>query len=355
MEYDKFSQGSVSSLGGATPIILPYRPNWISIINSSRVAASSGVSEAKWQATMGEGAALVSTVGVGGALSQSYITSATGTGFTSFYAGLSLQFGAVTNVATVSKANPAVVTTSTAHGLTTGQVVIFQSLAQTSTTGMQQLASIPFVVTVTSTTSFTIPYDTTSTNFTAYNSGTATSQATVKRVLYPYLYFPGVNFISGITLGSTTTVTTTTPHNYVVGQSVAFRIPTVWGTTQLNPYPNPVIPGNPLEGFVISVPSSTSFVVDINSVGFTAYTVPVFANGLTFPQVVAVGDNNTGSALFGFDSLTINGPAGSGAFLNNTSQGFVIGPGVAGTSGDTIHWLAGFSVQPLRSYANVVV
>ena len=53
---------------------------------------------------MGEGAALVYTVGAGGAVSQSYITSSTDTGFTTFYAGLSLQLGATVSVSTITKA-----------------------------------------------------------------------------------------------------------------------------------------------------------------------------------------------------------------------------------------------------------
>ena len=214
MEYNRFSQGTVTSLGGATPVILPYLPNWITILNSTRTSAASGVNQASWQETMGQGAAFVNTVGV-----PSFITTG---GFSTFYAGLSLQYGPTVNVSTITAANPAVVTTATAHGLVTGNVVIFQSLIQSATTGMQQLASIPFVVTVTSSTTFTIPYNTSLSVFTAYNSGTAIAQATVKQVLYPTLYFPGIKFISAITLGATTTVTTTTPHNYVVGQEVAF-------------------------------------------------------------------------------------------------------------------------------------
>lgn len=349
MEYNRFHQGTVTSLGGATPVILPFLPNWITILNSTRTSAASGVNQASWQETMGQGAAFVNTVGV-----PSVITTG---GFSTFYAGLSLQYGPVVNISTITAANPAVVTTATAHGLVTGNVVIFQSLIQSATTGMQQLASIPFVVTVTGTTTFTIPYNTSLGAFTAYNSGTATAQATVKQVLYPTLYFPSMKFISAITLGATTTVTTTTPHNYVVGQQVAFRIPSLWGTTQLNSLPNTVIPGSPLYGFVIAVPSTTSVVVNINSTGYTAFTTPAVSQltGLSFPQIVAVGDNNTGSLLFGFSSLTINGPTISGAFQNNTSQGFIIGPSIAGTAADTIYWQAGIATYSNRTLQQTII
>jgi len=63
--------------------------------------------------------------------------------------------------------------------------------------------------------------------------------------------------------------------------------------------------------------------------------------GLTPPQVVAVGDINSGGAAYSGGALypspsfptfsggapTINGPAINGAFVNNTAQGFTIGLG----------------------------
>ena len=60
-------------------------------------------------------------------------------------------------------------------------------------------------------------------------------------------------FRSALTLASTTTVTTTMYHNFVVGQEVAFRIPSQWGTSQLNSLPNVIIPGSQIYGYVVSV------------------------------------------------------------------------------------------------------
>ncbi len=343
MEYSKLANGQVTSLGGSTPVILPYAPSYIWIFNSTRATAASGVTVAEWSYDMGQGAAKVTTTSAGPADGTSYITATTGTGFTTFSANLQFQYGSTLNVASISQANPAVVTTASNHGLVTGDVVIFQLLNQSATTGMQQICNIPFAVTVTGATTFTIPWNTNQSNYTAYASGAATSQATVKKVLYPSLYYPGVQVISSITTGSTTTVVTTSPHNYVVGQEVSFRISSAWGTTQLNSLPNSSIPGSPIYGFVTSIPNSTTVVVNINSTGYTAFNtnIPVASvRGLTPAQIVAVGDNNTGSLLFGYNSNTINGPTISGAFLNNTNQGFVIGSAIAGTAGDIIYWRA---------------
>lgn len=352
MEYDRQAQGLVSSTGGATSVILPFTPNAIEIFNATRATAGAGVTRAWWQSEMGQGAAGLVTTGSSIDLT-SYITSATGTGFTTFQAALANQYGPSVQINTITKvAGAPVITTLTAHGLVTGNVVIFQNLYQTATTGMQQLCNIPFVVTKTGANTFTIAIDNSGSMFTAYNYTTATVQGTVKQVLYPFLYAPGVSTISAITLGATTTVDTATPHNFVVGQEVAFRIPSAYGTTQLNSLPNVVIPGSPIYGFVTVVNSTTEVVVNINSTGYTAFTQPTVAQvlaGLAPAQILAVGDVNSGSNQFGFNPplvngiATINGPAIAGAYLNNTNQGFIIGASVAATASDSIYWRAYFS------------
>jgi len=197
-------------------------------------------------------------------------------------------------------------------------------------------------------------------------SGSPTG-AMVKKVLYPFLYVPQDNVVSAITRGTTTTVVTTMYHNFETGQEIAFRIPSVWGTSQLNSLPNTLIPGSPIYGYVTSVTDNWTFVCNINSSSYTAFNPnqPI-ANvaGLTFPQVLAVGDVNTGGNLISSTTTvlypppqfptstnrvaTINGPAIRGAFVNNTSQGFLIGPGVAAVDGtatimttsDQIYWHA---------------
>jgi hypothetical protein len=297
-------------------------------------------------------------------------------GISSFAAGTLLQYGPVVQHGgspvsdfSITAASPAVVTTVGNHGLQTGDVIIFANLSQTSSTGMQQIAGMPFVVTRTAATTFSINWDASGSNYTAFNTGTSTNNVgSYKKVLYPNLYFPGNNIISAITTGTTTTITTTEQNNFVVGQEVAFRVPSVWGTTQLNSLPNPIIPGSPIYGFVVSVTNPVTFVVNINSTGYTAFNAnQPFASypGEKWPQVVAVGDVNTGgvqitagSPLYPspkfsyatlFDSSTINGPAIRGAYVNNTSQGFVIGAGagrvlttanLAGAAGNVIYWVA---------------
>ena len=372
-EYSRMAKGRFTSTGGAQIVNLPFVPDYVELINYTAAAtpANHGIPFAKWDANMGQGFAIVDLFNATPGLTTDSVDT---NGISTFTAGLLLQYGPVyqhtgsTDFA-ISKANPAQITTTTAHGLASGDVVIFQNLYQTATTGMPQIDGIPFTVTVTGATTFTIPWNTNQSNYTAFDSSTSTGNVgSFKKVLYPYLYAPGVSVISAITTGTTTTIDTTDAHNFVVGQEVAFRIPSLWGTTQLNSLPNTVVPGSPIYGYVVSVTDYNTVVVNINSTGYTAFnsnqtvsSVP----GLSFPQIVAVGDVNTGgvqissgSALYpppftrpiGSTTVnTINGPAIQGAYFNNTSQGFIVGAGSAagdassvlvGAVSDVIYWRA---------------
>lgn len=366
-EYSRIAKGKFTSTGAAQIVNLPFVPDYVEFINYTAAAtpANHGIPMAWWDANMGQGFAIVDIFNATPVLVMDSVDT---NGISTFTAGNLMQFGAAQNVTTITKANPAVVTSTSAHNLKSGDVVIFQNLFQTSTTGMVQIDAIPFTVTVTGATTFTIPWNTNQSNYTAYDIATATSQATFKKVLYPYLYAPGVNVITAITTGTTTTIDTTSAHNFVVGQEVAFRVPTTWGTTELNSLPNNIVPGSPIYGYVVSVTDYNTVVVNINSTNYTAFNSnQTFAStsGRTFAQIVAVGDVNTGGVQISAGSVlypppfirpisnttvnTINGPAIQGAYINNTAQGFIIGAGAAqadassvlvGAVNDVIYWRA---------------
>ena len=369
-EYSKLAQGKITQIntGAQMAVTLPFLPDFVAIDNPARITAGSGVYSASWQKDMGQGAAIINTAGT-----TTFITTATGTGISTVSAGLSLQSGPTVFLGasgSISKnAGAPLVTTTAAHGLSIGDVVVFSNLYQTSTTGMQQIAGIPFVVvTVPATTTFTISWDTSGSNYTAIATGGLNTLASFKQVLYPALYAPGQAFISAVATaagGLNTTITTTAPSNVQQGQEVAFRIPTVWGPTQLNSLPDVLIPGSPIYSYVVSVTNANTFVINTPFTSLTAYNANqafLSFSGLRFPQVVPVGDINTGGypytglALYpsptvynGFQGsmtvpvTTINGPGIQGAFINATFMGFIIGTGVAGTAADTLYW---------RAYAN---
>lgn len=341
-EYSKIARGTFVSTGAAKQIYLPFQPNIIRMTNYTAAAtpATNGVPFASWDSSMGQGGGIIQAFNATPVLTADNITT---DGFSTFSAGLDFQFGAQIQISGITKASPAVVTTGSAHGYKTGDIVLFQGLYQTQyTAGMPQISGIPFVVTVTSTTEFNIPWNTNQSGYTAL-SGSPTG-AFVKKVLNPFLYAPGYGVITAVTTGSTTAVTTTAPHNLVLGQEVALRIPSPWGITQLNSLPNTTIPGSPIYGYVTIVNSSTQVTLNINSSSYTAYTsnqTVASVPGLSFAMIVPVGDvNNGGVAYSGRDLYpspvvngvsTINGPGILGAFVNNTRQGFIIGAGTAVT------------------------
>lgn len=97
----------------------------------------------------------------------------------------------------------------------------------------------------------------------------------------PQFYEPSRFVISNITLGITTTVTTSVNHNYVVGQEVRLLIPGSFGTYQLNEQ----------TGIVISIPASNQVELNINSVGFSSF---ISSSATTQAQILAIGDVNSG-------------------------------------------------------------
>jgi len=371
-EYSRMAKGSFTSNGVGQIVNLPFQPDFVELTNVTAwiTPAEHDVVFAKWDKNFlnatPANVTLIEVMDASPAITTDSIISSLG-GITVFSAGQLLQFGPTLTVTVVTKAASAQVTTSTAHNLADGDVVILEGLFETTTTGMPQINGIPFTVTIVDGTNFTIPWNTNQSNYTAI-SGASTGTPRVKKVLYPYIYFPGTSFISSITLGTTTTVNTTDAHNFVVGQEVAFRIPNQWGTVELNSLPNTIVPGSPVYGYVIAVTDYNTVIVNIDSSAYTAFTsnqTVASVPGLSYAQIVAVGDVNTGGVQissgsplypspyavpFGTTRVpTINGPAIQGAFVNNTSQGFVVGNGIGvidtdatliGSEGDLFQWRA---------------
>jgi len=96
-------------------------------------------------------------------------------------------------------------------------------------------------------------------------------------------YEPQFFFISSITLGQTTTVTTTTSQDYVIGQECRLIIPPTNGCRQLNEK----------KGIVKAIQSPTQVVLNIDS----SQNVDAFqtSSATTQPQILAIGDINTGA------------------------------------------------------------
>lgn len=95
-------------------------------------------------------------------------------------------------------------------------------------------------------------------------------------------YKPSRFVISNVTLGSTTIITTSVDHNYVIGQEVRLLIPSNFGCYELNEQ----------SGLVLSIPSSTQVELNINSINDNAFISATAT--VSSPQILAIGDINSG-------------------------------------------------------------
>lgn len=124
--------------------------------------------------------------------------------------------------------------------------------------------------------------------------------------IQPLNYQPRQFFISDVTLGTQTTVTTTEDMDYVIGQEVRLIIPPTFGCRQLNNQ----------TGFVINIPTSNQVTLNIDSSqNVDPYTV---SNATTQAQIMAIGDINNGSTNNQGQINNITYPPGA---FTNISQG----------------------------------
>jgi hypothetical protein len=98
----------------------------------------------------------------------------------------------------------------------------------------------------------------------------------------PQYYQPRRFVITAVAIGNTTTITTSTDQDFVIGQLVRFIIPPPFGIRQLNGQ----------QGYVLSIISHTQFIVNIDSSQMDVFTGSSFT---TQSQVLPIGDVNTGS------------------------------------------------------------
>jgi len=124
----------------------------------------------------------------------------------------------------------------------------------------------------------------------------------------PQFYQPSRFVISSISLGQTTTVTTTVDHNYVVGQNVRLLIPSEFGCFQLNES----------QGYVLSIPADDQVEISIDSLRNVNAFIASSTTSPSVAQILAIGDLNNGQ-------INANGRVSnityvSGSFINISSE-----------------------------------
>lgn len=343
-EYNKISEGYFTSTGVAKTIQLPYLPNSFEVWNVTAMGTPTQneiIRAISWQDATA-GTASVEYFNATPVLTTTTLASG---GITFIDAG-TYQYGPTLTITGITAASPAVVTTSTNHNLVTGDAVWIYG-----TTGMLQIAGAAYTITRLSATTFSIAVS-------AAGFAAPATAGFCKKILYPDLYTPFGSNITAITTGATTVITTALNHGFVVGQEVFFVIPqvstTAWGTTQLDTLAYNTANAVPQQAYVTAVTANT-ITVNVNSSAFTAFAFPTSAQaalGMTFPQVLAVGDQNFGSTgnvpPIAQSSLTI-----PGAWYANTFKGVTIGLGngtqVLHATSDVVRWRAIYPDQIITS------
>lgn len=317
-QYDNIVSGSYTADGLSKQIAIPFTPDWFELHiqgnSSGSVWEASGVTpvvkSAWWQAGMADGSALTVQNTTAAATDERVFLASDGIGL---FASDATLLGTPFTISGITNASPPVATTTVAHGYTTGDVVIL-----TGTTAALQLASIVYQITVVTPTTFSLI------NMTA--PGSAATAGTVRKVLFPSVFFPQLRYISGVTQAANAVITFTVDHDYQVAETLRFHVPTEFGMVELDG----------LEGEVISVTAST-ITVDIDSSAFTAYAFPtsaVASLGTSFGQATPIGQQST------LTSTNL-----SASFVNNGSRGVLLGATVAGSSGALVVWRATSSIR----------
>jgi hypothetical protein len=338
-EYSKIARGSYVSTGTAQIIQLPFQPQRVKITNTTvgTTPVSGQIFQAFWNSSYNQGTAntfIYSNTGTSPATPYLTTQNISTNGITTFSSNNNLLLGPPKQI--VSAASNASLTTFsvTSHGFQSGDVVVFEGLFQTTTTGMPQICGMLFSAIINDANTISIIWNSAGSNYTALSG--SPNGAYVRKVLYPYSYYPRVAYINSFTnLTTQTQVQTTMNGVFVLGQQVVIRVPRIWGVL-------PIVPE--VVGTITSVVNPSNYIVSIDPDLFSSFTnnVPVNAlRGLSFPQMIAVGDINYGGGIPSINgNSSINGPAVSGAFVNNTSQGFVVGSNIVSAASQLINWSA---------------
>lgn len=119
-------------------------------------------------------------------------------------------------------------------------------------------------------------------------------------------YQPSRFVISGITRGKETIITTTEDMNYVIGQQVRIILPSIYKCYQINQQ----------TGYVLSIPTSKSVTIDIDSSSYDPFVNTAYS--VEKPQIVAIGTLRNGSLNSEGRINNINYTPG--AFINISPQ-----------------------------------
>lgn len=332
MNFSGTMQGAFISTGAPYLITLRSGFSWMWVKNLTQIAAAAanqGIEFYFDPIAMANGSGIeysAITTAATGAMKASIM--AANTGF--FVYDSSIQsIGAMLPITSIDNSAIPVVSSTNTTGLLANSTMV----KIYNTAGALQFAGMDFTVgAVVADTSFQLLY--------APQIVAAAGPGSYAIVPYNPIYYPQTRYITAITAQAGTgyaVVTTSIPHGFVVGQKIAFSIPSVtstaFGMTQLDQQVGTVLSINTAVG-------TNTFVVNINVSGYSAFafpltTAPDFTPALAIPAGID-------TAVVYASNVSPTAPA----YVDQAQTGVLLMNGVnspAGQTGDQIIWVAGTS------------
>lgn len=308
------ASGSFTADGTVQTIRLPSGVTEIELYNVTdfgSAAANTNVMKARGLSSLPAGSGYYTPKTNGAATLGTETMTATG-GFTFISDSGSQTPEAALAVTSATNAAPPVLTmTSSTGNILQGDIVRYYGAS-----GQYNISGMDFTAgTVVANTSIALAYMTA--------PGAVGSGGYARRIPYDARFYPRNRYIVSISQAASAVVVLSVTHGFTVGQKVRFIVPSAFGMTQMNN----------LLGTVTAINTTTnSITVDIDSSGFTAFAFPSSATaaaGVSFAQVVPVGEAASGSYANLLDDAT----------LNQSFTGVQVGTTVQ-TSGKVYQWIA---------------
>lgn len=330
-------QGSFTSTGSPVILSLPAGVDYIEVENLSTIGTNPNPAQGysfSWQNGMVPGDA-IEVLNTAGAttlnerlLSNVPLTS----GFTLVNQGTDPVLGSPIAATVVTNATNFVITVASTAPFgpvgATVEIMISQTAANVAgVNGIPGLLGIPFLMTITDATHLTFVDNL------QQAQGVAGAAESLRIVNIDSAFYPSTRFIVNITTANALQpiVTTSVAHGYLAGQKVLFFIPsTLNGMTQMTGQ----------VGTIINVATPTTFQVDVNTTGFSAFLFPtaaaLVAAGFAYtPAQVAPYGENTAFAIS--NNLSVLTDARHNVLLTGIKLGAGI-HGPAGVNGNIIQW-----------------
>jgi len=333
MAFTIITGGSFTSLGVGVKIPLPSSADYFKTWNITQYAAAapSVVVGGEWFGSkFGVGASAANSglrwkkSGSSAILIDSFSTSSATDGFTYVTLNPSVEAQAAAAITSITAASPAVVAQTNTYS--EGDILRIYN-----TTGMLQIAGMPFQISTVSGSGYTL------TGLRAAGFAFAATAGNTRRISKFAAVDPETLYITEITQAASAVVRTSVDPTayYVVGMKIYFSVPVSFGMTQING----------LTGKITAVSSANYTVtVDIDSTAFTAFAFPASSSS---PTAQLFATYSPAGASTQFDPVTlvqtgydfVKQPFKTGQF---TPYIFLAGGAnsPAGANADVINWSA---------------